>query len=202
MNRALSLTNNGNCKIGRTDPCICGSGKKYKKCCLAANVIEEIQDDDLQTQQFAQQTITERVKSRHKDGECIVGTSEKMGFVSMSNTIIEFAGDFLHMDADYAAQRNILTFAITAWNLALISESEGKKVGSYLKNYPPLQEFKKQPLLKRGIIAMIFMFAEKKKKEYAHINRYIDDFEITELKNSDLHLNVASTIFPTSKKRK
>ncbi len=21
-------------KIGRNDPCICGSGKKYKKCCL------------------------------------------------------------------------------------------------------------------------------------------------------------------------
>jgi uncharacterized protein YecA (UPF0149 family) len=22
-------------KIGRNDPCPCGSGKKYKKCCLA-----------------------------------------------------------------------------------------------------------------------------------------------------------------------
>ena len=22
-------------KIGRNDPCVCGSGKKYKKCCLA-----------------------------------------------------------------------------------------------------------------------------------------------------------------------
>ena len=22
-------------KIGRNDPCLCGSGKKYKKCCLA-----------------------------------------------------------------------------------------------------------------------------------------------------------------------
>ena len=24
-------------KIGRNDPCPCGSGKKYKKCCGAAN---------------------------------------------------------------------------------------------------------------------------------------------------------------------
>jgi uncharacterized protein YecA (UPF0149 family) len=23
-------------KVGRNDPCPCGSGKKYKKCCLAA----------------------------------------------------------------------------------------------------------------------------------------------------------------------
>ena len=25
---------NGNMKIGRNQPCPCGSGKKYKKCCL------------------------------------------------------------------------------------------------------------------------------------------------------------------------
>ena len=25
-------------KIGRNDPCSCGSGKKYKKCCLSAQV--------------------------------------------------------------------------------------------------------------------------------------------------------------------
>ena len=24
-------------KIGRNDPCLCGSGKKYKKCCLKKN---------------------------------------------------------------------------------------------------------------------------------------------------------------------
>ena len=27
-------------KIGRNDPCPCGSGKKYKKCCMAADVTE------------------------------------------------------------------------------------------------------------------------------------------------------------------
>jgi uncharacterized protein YecA (UPF0149 family) len=26
----------GHRKIGRNDPCPCGSGKKYKKCCLNA----------------------------------------------------------------------------------------------------------------------------------------------------------------------
>ena len=25
-------------KIGRNDPCLCGSGKKYKKCCLGSAV--------------------------------------------------------------------------------------------------------------------------------------------------------------------
>ena len=31
---ALSRTSRGDAKVGRNDPCPCGSGKKYKKCCL------------------------------------------------------------------------------------------------------------------------------------------------------------------------
>jgi preprotein translocase subunit SecA len=27
-------------KVGRNDPCPCGSGKKYKKCCLASGKYE------------------------------------------------------------------------------------------------------------------------------------------------------------------
>lgn len=29
-------------KVGRNDPCICGSGKKYKKCCYAKDMAEEM----------------------------------------------------------------------------------------------------------------------------------------------------------------
>ena len=32
--KALPTRHDGNFKIGRNDPCPCGSGKKYKKCCL------------------------------------------------------------------------------------------------------------------------------------------------------------------------
>jgi len=32
--KQLSLMNHGQEKVGRNDPCPCGSGKKYKKCCL------------------------------------------------------------------------------------------------------------------------------------------------------------------------
>ena len=31
---ALPIRNDSNAKLGRNDPCRCGSGKKYKKCCL------------------------------------------------------------------------------------------------------------------------------------------------------------------------
>src|SRR5215210_7573717 len=40
-------------KVGRNDPCPCGSGKKYKKCCLA-------KDEAAARQPYAQQTATQR----------------------------------------------------------------------------------------------------------------------------------------------
>ncbi len=31
--------------VGRNDPCPCGSGKKYKKCCLIAAAVEQAKRD-------------------------------------------------------------------------------------------------------------------------------------------------------------
>lgn len=32
-------------EAGRNDPCPCGSGKKYKKCCLIATAVEQAKRD-------------------------------------------------------------------------------------------------------------------------------------------------------------
>ena len=34
LNKGIETIRNAGMKIGRNDPCPCGSGKKYKKCCL------------------------------------------------------------------------------------------------------------------------------------------------------------------------
>ncbi|MCU1232441.1 MAG: repeat containing protein [Candidatus Solibacter sp.] len=41
-------SHNGSMRLGRNDPCHCGSGKKYKKCCLAAEESGPVVDDPLQ----------------------------------------------------------------------------------------------------------------------------------------------------------
>src|SRR5262245_47779168 len=47
-------------KIGRNDPCPCGSGKKYKKCCLA-------KDEATARTAYAQQAATQRELARAFD---------------------------------------------------------------------------------------------------------------------------------------
>ena len=49
-------------KVGRNDPCHCGSGKKYKKCCLPADAAEksnEIAEENIRQakSQLAQQDV-------------------------------------------------------------------------------------------------------------------------------------------------
>jgi tetratricopeptide (TPR) repeat protein len=41
-------------KLGRNDPCHCGSGKKYKKCCLDKDVQIQRQNSDASTNPSAQ----------------------------------------------------------------------------------------------------------------------------------------------------
>src|SRR5262245_53498001 len=47
-------------KVGRNDPCPCGSGKKYKKCCLA-------KDEAAARQDYAQHAATQREVARAFD---------------------------------------------------------------------------------------------------------------------------------------
>ncbi|HEY3230230.1 MAG TPA: SEC-C metal-binding domain-containing protein, partial [Roseiflexaceae bacterium] len=47
-------------KVGRNDPCPCGSGKKYKKCCLA-------KDEAAARQDYAQRAATQREVARAFD---------------------------------------------------------------------------------------------------------------------------------------
>lgn len=45
-------------KIGRNDPCPCGSGKKYKKCCLSKSKIE-----------FLAEAVFDSQKTIKRDGQ-------------------------------------------------------------------------------------------------------------------------------------
>jgi len=44
-------------KIGRNDPCSCGSGKKYKKCCLNKTSIVDTTSDSNKKEKLSKQTI-------------------------------------------------------------------------------------------------------------------------------------------------
>jgi hypothetical protein len=50
--------------IGRNDPCPCGSGKKFKKCCLSKECDSARQDQDSAQGTFNLQRYTEELANR------------------------------------------------------------------------------------------------------------------------------------------
>lgn len=183
-------------KIGRNDPCFCGSGKKYKKCCLAANTNEENQDDDLQIFQNDQKCFQEKFDSK---GQSVTfGTAEELGTEKMSEVIVEFLEELLEIVEDYTAQENIIFFGIAAWNIAIMSEYEGKPLKSYMKDFPPFEEAQKNPGFKKALTTLFRALVRRKHEKYAHVNRFIVDFKITKKKKDDFHLTVISTDVPSA----
>lgn len=46
-------------KIGRNDPCPCGSGKKYKKCCLGKSVTSDCTEiDEAELEMFSEMELS------------------------------------------------------------------------------------------------------------------------------------------------
>ena len=67
-------------KVGRNDPCHCGSGKKYKKCCLPKDEAaeqEELAKERLRREERAEQQRTELRQARQKFFAPLVGEEEE-----------------------------------------------------------------------------------------------------------------------------
>jgi tetratricopeptide (TPR) repeat protein len=80
-------------KMGRNDRCHCGSGKKYKKCCLAA--------DEARAQELANAALVEHERDgqggdRHDDRLCAECGHEMDELEEMSNEALDLieAGEF------------------------------------------------------------------------------------------------------------
>ena len=182
-------------KIGRNDPCVCESGKKYKKRCLLNAIDKNVEDDVLLNQMPLGQNIIDRAKERYGDKNCTFGTSEEMGLVKMSDIIVEFAQDLLHFlnqKKSHKGQEQALMLAIVAWNIAVLSDYENKEVTSLINDF--LQDSEINPKSEKGeaFTYLLLILIAKKRSEYAHIDRYIADFEMTKIKKDEIYLNIAS----------
>jgi hypothetical protein len=62
-------------KIGRNDPCPCGSGKKYKKCCLEKDEQEKSEQRKLKAQEEAAETTDE--EKEKEDRTALPGRKQK-----------------------------------------------------------------------------------------------------------------------------
>ncbi len=168
-------------KIGRNDPCICGSGKKYKKCCLNVTGKSEL----------LKKVSSQRIRERNSSEQLIVDTNE-MGIPKMSEVILDYADELLDMTSNFAETKKVIFIAICAWNISLIDEDKRlDKIESLLYE---VMEIEKNSDQWSEIYDLVNALIEKRLTEYASCNRSIFDYEFIQLDKNNFHLNVMSTL--------
>jgi len=153
-------------KIQRNDPCPCGSGKKYKKCCLDINVYG----------------------NHYSEKNLNFLKLEEPNSLKMSEVILEYIGEFLSEDLTDVEEKSIILLAIGAWNFSFLEKDELDKL---LETFPQsLEEDVRDEML-----FILRQLIKRKQLEYPHINLYILVFNVTKTKNGSV-LTIVSTFPP------
>lgn len=172
-------------KIGRNEPCYCGSGKKYKKCCLHQTPSES------QTALMASQKRMSR-KIEHRFGEqqeIWLGQTE----LKMSEVILALVKEWWDECETADEHRNALTLVCAAWNMSFlpIEERERHMQAELCKT---LKKSAISAEEQHALQTMINYIIQKKLQYYPDINRMIVDYELIDTRDGDYHLNIASTL--------
>ena len=157
-------------KVGRNDPCSCGSGLKYKKCCLKN---EQLMSDELS---LARIQLKQEMNAILSKDVVILESSEQE--VKMSGLILEFADDMLRHADTQEETRKALSLACVAWNLACVKEKSvkdyEKQVKAYLKELGVKDKDEDAAVFKDLIAALV----DKKMNEYSGIDRLVMGYQI------------------------
>jgi tetratricopeptide (TPR) repeat protein len=95
-------------KLGRNDPCHCGSGKKYKKCCQpkeAAAEYEEIVQEQLRREERAEERRIELRQAKEEFFARLVGEEEEDDeLTKASNAAVDLVQAGKFQEAETAAR--------------------------------------------------------------------------------------------------
>jgi len=157
-------------RIGRNQPCPCGSGKKYKKCCYGKNNISKIFLSDGPGKKFLEGAIVTENPQKEK----------------ISEILLEFAEPLTAACEGDKAFYNALQLSVIAWNSSFFSLKDRNElidegINKHIDNNKDREVTKE----------ILSMMLERKKKNFSHIKMFIVDFEIT-YEGKKRHLTVLS----------
>src|SRR3954465_14025867 len=97
-------------KPGRNDPCPCGSGKKYKHCCLEKDQAAELAPAVAQRVALQAQKANQAAQQQHDQAELLQSLStfrEALALEAASNSVIDLV-DAGRLDEAEQAARELL----------------------------------------------------------------------------------------------
>ena len=154
-------------RIGRNQPCPCGSGKKYKKCCYEKNNISKI-------------LLSNGFGKNLPKGAIITTNPQKE---KMSEILLEFAKPLTDECEDDKAFYNAIQISVITWNSSFFPLKERNKLIDELIN--KCRNEKERKTAKEILSKML----ERKEKNFPNIKIMILDFKIS-CSDEENHLTV------------
>jgi len=167
-------------RLGRNDLCFCGSGKKYKKCCLFLAEEEKSTSDDWM----------EHFLEDHPFDAVI--NPDGINSYKMSEVLFDYVSDLLELTDTYEQKKEVLFLCVFAWNLSLLSDDQISKAMDTLLEKVNVQ---KNSLQDRNIRGLLRDLIERKQEEYPLYNRFIYKFSLRD-EGDDIRLYVLSSDVP------
>ena len=181
-------------KIGRNDSCICGSGKKYKKCCYGKRDLVKAQSSSQERCDAILAEQEKRLKSRQKDSFIEIKSSTKM-----SEVIKAFASEILELAEDSAQTKFAIESAIIFWNLCVVANDNSEKVSHTIEEMLSNLTLTSSHYDKTKVTEMFLYYKARKAKLFSEVDRLIMDYELEMMGEDDFHLTVVSAIKPNDK---
>lgn len=170
-------------KLGRNDPCFCGSGNKYKRCCLLDNSLKQ----ELSTNDNMLQRSSDRLKeyvTTNIDGQWTI--SKDPPEIKISAIILELADELLEFAKKPSQYKSAIAITCIAWNMACFPEKQNEHLNKLFAEVD-------DDLYKQDATEIINALIEKKNHYYPTMKRLILAYDVIVSRNK-YRLNVISTI--------
>ena len=167
--------------LGRNDPCFCGSGKKYKKCCLPheEQAYRRKTSEDL-AQEFLDQDPSHQFVQ-----------SEDVGTYKLSEVILEYGSDLLEAADTDQKKEEVICICIAAWNLSWLSEDQRPGAIDVLLEKMKVQDSHAEYALRELLAELIIC----RQTEYPFYNRFIYKFSLQD-GGDEMYFSVLSRDVP------
>ena len=159
-------------KIGSNDQCLCGSGKKYKKCCyLTREVARDQSGESLANQQLNE--LKKKIEAKNP------ALKEVAPEINMSSVISDFTEEMYDRALTVDEKKHTIRLGILFWNLvALLSVAEKPEDHQRIVNKALSQIPSDEAEIKKNFDEVLDYFIKRKQEMFADIQTIVFDYKI------------------------
>ena len=171
-------------KIGRNDNCVCGSGKKYKKCCYLTQEVSKTENDNSPVAQQIQELTT---KLKNTNDKIKIVESD----IKMSDIISDFAEEIYNSAKTTERKKIAIVTSILFWNLTvMLSTVDEPEEKQEIMDEAVDKMYQNDVMDEKTFLTMMKYYKARKQKMFPDLSTIITDYKINADSGGEIYFSV------------